>query len=511
MEKHTLNENEAVIFVLNTGELSAAGFDGSFNDLASDLEDVGASISGEYDEDGTPIMSIYGIEAEDLEDILSDYGIEDPTQFTADVEDGETFDFDEDQDGDVPEDDDEEFEIVDDEDDEELEIVDDEPDMMEESRRFQRTTKPLGTQNLSEAVTIKILNQVKDLAIQKRIMDDVKKAINEQQELASYKVPLPFAGIKVNGKEIIYESENTLKNMLHEAKFNYKKYYKKYKSLNESEDQTAVKYGKVLRKQHKLINLLENVIAFKNGTLFEGLFDDSETGNIDNTDNTQEMSDQTATLTSIVFKVKNADDFIKTLVDNGIPEEALEKGGSSTDGSDENNQEQPQDQAPADGGMGADMGGGAPMGGQPAPAGGGNPFESLSVRLSNKLNEDDANPFADDGQDAAGNPFGDSDQPSEDSNVDPLQTESNDNAEEGEEVRLVDTSFAAKVQEILQNVYGYSKEDFENKIGGEIEDDGQDGSDGSVEENPSEESAAESGDDDGTEEEINPADIFQDI
>lgn len=547
---------DELIFVLNTGEMKENGFEGSFNDFAKELEDEGAVVSGDYDTDGVPVMTVYGVDVEKMESMLSDYGIDNPSDFTSEVEAGDEFDFDEDEDADeevidVTDDDDElademEDELEDD-DDEIIEIVDDDDDAVEESRfsrmsRMRRMPrriaenaqakkeKPKGTQNLSESVTKKILTEVKDRAIMKRILESFKqkaqafqsRILNEQKReekrVQELKESYPYYGVKVNGVEMQDMNATQISNLLHEAKFNYKKYYKKYKSLNESEDQLAVKYGKVLRKQHKLISLLEGALKYLNED--EALAQPEANAEAPATDapvdNSNELSGQTATLTSIVFKVKNADDFIKTLVDNGIPEEALEKGGDSSLETEE--EEIPEEEGAQDGGAPMDdagMGGGAPQGGAPmggAPQGGGNPFESLSTRLTkkNKLNEDDANPFMDD---ADGNPnaFGSQDQPAEDAGVDPTASETSNNAEEGEEVRLVDTSYAKKVQEILQDVYGFTKEQFEDKIGGQLEDDEAeaDGSEDEAESN--EDGTVGDPDKEGTEEEISPEDIFGDL
>lgn len=522
-------ENDELIFVLNTAELKDGGFEGSFNDMASEFEDSGAVVSGDYDEDGTPIMTVFGISTEEINDILSSYGVENPEEYTAEVESAENMDFDEEE-GNVEADDDEVVEIADDDDDDDevIEIVDDEEEVMEEHtvirrarpvmehrhrpsmrprQRSRKTVdeKPKGTQNLSESVTNKILAQVKDVAMMNRILERYEFYANVEADCEAYTPNIPYAGIKVNGKEIIYESVDTLQNMLNETKSNYKKYYKGYKSLNESEGEQSLKYKKVLKKQHSLIQILENVLEFKGGRLME----DEMMGDADNATSTEdtnpsnELGDQTATLTSIVFKVKDADAFIKTLVDNGIPEEALEKTASddAAAGSDAQPEEQPQQNqmmggAPDAGGMGA-MGGAPDAGGM----GGGNPFESLTTRLTSRLNED---------ENGGENPFAEPDQPASDSGVDPLSTESNDNAESGEEVRLIDTSYASKVQQILQDVYGYSKEQFEDKLGGQIEAEGQemgDGSDGESDEWADDENSEK----DGEEEEIKPEDIFGDL
>lgn len=508
-------KNEEIVFVLNTAELKEGGFEGSFNELADELEGRGATVSGNYDDDGNPVMAIYGIDVEELNSLLASYGVDNPEDYTAEEEDVEEFDFDTtndvddedeyhspeiDNDSEFEDEDDEDIEIEDDDEDIEIEDDDDEEDF--ESKRFSPSIRRhqkkqfKGTANLSEAVTNKIIAEVKDLAISARILESMNESIQKEKTLREYKLPLPFAGITVNGKEIIMMTESALQNTLKEAKTNYRKYYGKYKSLNESQSHDKSKYAKVLKKQSRLITILENVIALKTGKL-------NEEENAED----KELGDKVATLTAITFKVKDADKFIKVLTDNGIPEDVLQKveneDDSSSDGSQENNgEQQPQDanaaaaqpqEAPA--AQPAPQGGGDMGGGM----GGGNPFESLTSRLTTKLNEDE-------------NPFGDTDQPATDGDVDPTNTESHDNNETGEEVRLTDTKYAPKVKEILQKVYKYKEENFDDKIGGEFVegDEDQDGSEdsGFDEEGNQKENDAEKV---GDEETIDPASVFNDI
>ena len=82
-------KNEEIVFVLNTAELREGGFEGSFNELANELEERGATVSGNYDDEGNPVMAIYGIEVEELNSLLSSYGVDNPEDYTAEEEDSE--------------------------------------------------------------------------------------------------------------------------------------------------------------------------------------------------------------------------------------------------------------------------------------------------------------------------------------------------------------------------------------------------------------------------------------
>jgi len=332
-----------------------------------------------------------------------------------------------------------------------------------------------------------------------------------------------WSNSKVNGIEIWKYRNVDIVDLLAESKKNYRTVYKKYKSLNESSTKKR-DFVRVLKKQRKLIELLEAEYRFRNineDNLDQGGQDLESAAAQDNSqDDTQEAS-----LTSIVFKVKDADEFIKVLTDNGIPAEALKKGSEMQDDGSDNDQQDDQQQADQAAPAPDAMGGATPAAAPAAPAASANPFESVTTPLTkkNKLNED-GNPFdqlaAPDAQGETN--LGDPDQPGPVDGVDPLNTDESADTGEGEEVILTDTSYASKVQKILEDIYGYSKKDFEDKIGGEIVDDGGsdevadeetnpfdniDGSDGGSD------GAVEEEDDDkvGQETSISPADIFGDL
>ena len=573
-------DNE-LTFVLSTSELKDAGFEGSFNSLADELAEMDCVVTGSYDEDGSPIITVVGISPEELGDKLSEYGVEDASQFTTPVEPSEVegVDLDTDQDGDditsedeggADSEDEEDVEIEEDNEDDnlednpedepsgdpdddpedelnddgEVEIIEDDEDLddgadeddpvIDESKKTE--TKYKGTKNISESLMSEILESVKDEYLLKRVqmrsnmLNEMKKAqAKREQELnEEFNKPVSiylnsWSNSKVNGIEIWKYRNVDIVDLLAESKKNYRTVYKKYKSLNESSTKKR-DFVKVLKKQRKLIELLEAEYRFRNineDNLDQGGQDlESYAAQDSSQDGTQEAS-----LTSIVFKVKDADEFIKVLTDNGIPAEALKKGSEmQDDGSDDAQQDEQQQAGQADpNAMGAAAPAAAPAPAAPAPSA--NPFESVTTPLTkkNKLNED-GNPFdqlaAPDTQGETN--LGDPDQPGPVDGVDPLNTDESADAGEGEEVILTDTSYASKVQKILEDIYGYSKKDFEDKIGGEIVDDG--GSDGTTDEetNPFDniddsdggsDGAVEEEDDDkvGQETSISPADIFGDI
>lgn len=82
-------------YILNCDELENAGFKGSFNDLRDEIESRGGEVSGQLSEDDRPSMIVKEMSSVDLGDILSNFGIEDPSQFLDDLdEDDDQFDFD---------------------------------------------------------------------------------------------------------------------------------------------------------------------------------------------------------------------------------------------------------------------------------------------------------------------------------------------------------------------------------------------------------------------------------
>jgi len=591
-------DNE-LTFVLSTTELKNAGFEGSFNQFADEIAEMDCIVSGTYDEEGCPVITIVGIDEKELADKLVEFGVGTPEQFTTPVEPSSVGgnDLDTNQDGediiDLPdeeetqeddptedetpdeEDEDEEIEIEEDEeeeivdlhdqeeelhdqeeeihdqeeeiapDEEEIELHDEEEEIhdQEEERHEEiedefaddldesKKKNFKGTKNISESLMTSILATVKDKFMTKRITSrmSVLESMKAEQEKNLNESSKPvtiylnsWSNNKVNGVEIWKYRNIDIVDLLAEAKASYKTVYKKYKSLNESSSKRK-DFVSVLRKQRALIEMLESEFRFRN--INEDDLADAGSQDLESNDSQEEA--QEMSLTSIVFKVKDADEFIKVLTDNGIPAEALKKGSEMADddtaGSDGGDNANAQDQAaaPAPDAMNA-----SPAA-APAPAGGANPFESVTTPLTkkNKLNED-GNPFdqlaAPESQGESN--IGDPDQPGPTDGVDPLNTDEAADTGDGEEVILTDTSYASKVQKILEDIYGYAKADFEDKIGGEIVDEENDGSDGSVEDNndnpfndmdgsDGSDSAEDEEDDSkiGIQDSISPQDIFGDI
>ena len=597
MKIRRLNEGEEDIFIIGTQELTDAGFEGDFNELRDELQDRDAVVIGGYDEDGAPTMTITKIDADEIEDVLSSYGIDDPKEFTKDVDDfNDDFDFNKNIEGEEiepddadPDDDDfinvegadgdEEVNVIDDTDEgnggeddgDEIDVIDDETNESLDLRRFFAANRRSGGQsvgNLSESATRHILSEVKKIGSKTRstyqaIMEGFhkrqKNRLNENRihnqimgilaEGVSTMVnpkatKSPNADVKVNGRKLSETSDVLLENLLADATKEFAQLSGEYYKARKAKDKKAMKsLTEAVRNQSGLMDILMEERAFRKNSLNEDAIDNAPGQTSDPNNQTiptgdgegaqdapqdggqeNELSNQEANLTGLVFTVKNADDFIKTLTDNGIPADALEKvedtdaNDDGSDGGQEGNQD-------ANGG-GTDMGG-APgmdtgMGGgasAPAPAPAANPFESVKPKNGNHLNEAD-NPFADDDNADNGNPFAEpsegADTPTDSNDGGGEDTTPDDGTQGGEKVRLKDASYASKVREILADVYKYPTERFDDKIGGQIIDDNvtDDGSDddGSDDGNDNGGSAPQDDNDkDGVVDDLNPLDVFGDI
>lgn len=591
MKIRRINESEEDIFVIGTQELTDAGFDGDFNELRDEFENRDAVVIGSYDEDGNPTMTITKIDSDEVESVLSDFGIDDPSEFTQDVDTNDDFDFNKTIDGDDieetdntdPEDDDfitvngadgdEEVDVIDDteggsdnipgDEDAEIDVIDDETNESLNLRDFFAANRQKGgaVGVLTESATRHILSKVKKIGSKTRetyqaIMEGFRtrqaNKVNEERihnqimgilvEGAAGMVnpkaaKSPHANVKINGKKLSETSDLLLETMTADATKEFAVLSGEYLKVKKEKNRKAMKsLTESIRNQSDLLNILFEEKTFRKGTLNEDAIDNAPAQTSDPNNQTaptgdtsqqpadggseNELSNQEAELTAVVFTVKNADEFIKVLTDNGIPAKVLEKvedaSAEDNDGSD-NGEGDAQNQPDANmGGAPApaptpDAGGGM---GAPAPAA--NPFESHKPKGNPQhLNEDAVNPFADEtegGEGGGDNPFAEDVQPSD------TPTDDNTADEEpvgGEKVRLKDASFVTKVREILANVYKYGTEKFDDKIGGQIIDDNSTPDDGSEDDSSEDDDNGGGTDDynekDGVVDDLNPLDVFGDI
>lgn len=203
---------------------------------------------------------------------------------------------------------------------------------------------------------------------------------------------------------------------------------------------------------------------------FDSKDTDADTDKNNNIDNDDSVSDnksddneyEDVELTGIEFTMKNkeaADEFVDTLVNNGIPEDALEiiEEDNSTNESFRYTRN----------------------------------YKKLFEEDDMILNEEDD----------------DEDENSESS--DKEEKENNESSENPVIVRLTDTNYTSQVADILEKEYGYSKEEFEDKIGGSIIDDESSDDDSNKEDKDKEKDENKS--DGDSDEEISLDDIFKDM
>lgn len=369
-------------------------------------------------------------------------------------------------------DDDTEYSFDDDDDssDDEEDEVDDDVHYMEpdddddiDYSFIDSANESLGTRNVSEKLANQIIDKAIDHALFERVTNHIHSdLITEQMNEKNN----PWSNTCLDAKPVWRYSNGAVSRIMNETKKDYRKNYTDWKHISGNSDEKN-KLAKKLVNESRIIKVLSKELETRKKNTKPALFEGEDDG-------------ETATLTAITFKVKNADDFIKTLTDNGIPESALEKVGGDDEGSDEAPQ-QPAPQQPAPEA--------APQQSQQTQ----NPFESKQEH-GHALFEDE-NPFDNDSE--PDNPFGEADEAED--------TEGHS----AEIVKLTDTSYAARVQKILQDVYGYSREDFEDKIGGTIE--GDDNSDNAGSENEETQPSENKTDDDFGESSISPQDVFGDL
>ena len=78
---------------------------------------------------------------------------------------------------------------------------------------------------------------------------------------------------------------------------------------------------------------------------------------------------------------------------------------------------------------------------------------------------------------------------------------------------LTDTDYAPQMSDVLQDIWGLTKEEFEEMIGGEIvaADDDEDSSDDKEKKDDSEDKSDKSSDEDDSLEDFDPDEIFKDL
>ena len=283
----------------------------------------------------------------------------------------------------------------------------------------------------------------------------------------------------INGKNITEYSAKELLELLNTVKKQHTNLMKSYKSLNESATKsTKRELRTAIENKERLMLILDEELTyrltFKKLNKSKAINEDEENPleplsvdptDGDDTDETPD-NDEEVELSRVVITVANqdaADELKQSLVDAGVPDDAIEfETDDETDDSedsddtdseaDENSDENTDTDDTADE----------------------TPNESLHYNKFKKLLEDDdpESDKADDSTDDNAKDGEDSDENSDDNSDD-----SSDSEDKPIKVVLTNTDYVNDLADVLNNEYGISKEEFEEMIGGQIVDDSEDSDD----------------------------------
>ena len=283
----------------------------------------------------------------------------------------------------------------------------------------------------------------------------------------------------INGKNITEYSAKELLELLNTIKKQHTNLMKSYKSLNESATKsTKRELRTAIENKERLMLILDEELTyrltFKKLNKSKAINEDEENPlkplpvdptDGDDTDETPD-NDEEVELSRVVITVANqdaADELKQSLVDAGVPDDAIEfETDDETDDSedsddtdseaDENSDENTDTDDTADE----------------------TPNESLHYNKFKKLLEDD-DPESDKADDSTDDNAKDDED--SDANSDDNSDDSSDSEDKPIKVVLTNTDYVNDLADVLNNEYGISKEEFEEMIGGQIVDDSDDSDD----------------------------------
>ena len=287
----------------------------------------------------------------------------------------------------------------------------------------------------------------------------------------------------INGKNITEYSAKELLELLNTVKKQHTNLMKSYKSLYESATKSTKRELRTeIENKERLMLILDEELTyrltFKKLNKSKAINEDEENPleplSVDPTDgddkNETPDNDEEVELSRVVITVANqdaADELKQSLVDAGVPDDAIEfetddetddsedsddKDSDTDETSDDNSDENTDTDDTADE----------------------TPNESLHYNKFKKLLEDDdpESDKADDSTDDNAKDGEDSDASSDDNSDD-----SSDSEDKPIKVVLTNTDYVNDLADVLNNEYGISKEEFEEMIGGQIVDDSEDSDD----------------------------------
>lgn len=290
----------------------------------------------------------------------------------------------------------------------------------------------------------------------------------------------------INGKNITEYSAKELLELLNTIKKQHTNLMKSYKSLYESATKsTKRELRTAIENKERLMLILDEELTyrltFKKLNKSKAINEDEENPleplSVDPTDgddknesgeDTDETpdNDEEVELSRVVITVANqdaADELKQSLVDAGVPDDAIEfetddETDDSEDSDDTDSEADEKSDENTDAEDTADE----------------TPNESLHYNKFKKLLEDDdtESDKADDSTDDNAKDGEDSDANSDDNSDD-----SSDSEDKPIKVVLTNTDYVNDLADVLNNEYGISKEEFEEMIGGQIVDDSEDSDD----------------------------------
>ena len=330
---------------------------------------------------------------------------------------------------------------------------------------------------------------------------NIKKMIKESLGVDKYNLVLSslrkgkktlYENKKINGKNISKYTSKELYDFLKELQEQKKLLLKKLRNLNESATlRVRRELKEKLELKNRLIKLLDEELTYRL-TVKKMLREQDEENPLepltvdpnaeDNSEDTEEKTenpeeDEEVELSRVVITVANqdaADELKSSLVDAGIPDDAIE---FESDEEEEDTEEEDTEEEETE------------EGNEEEETEESN--ESMYYKKFRRLLEDDA-----EDADAEGEDTEEADAEGEDAEGEDAEGEDTEEADtEGEDspvkVVLTNTDYITDLADVLNDEYGITKDEFEEMIGGEIVDDDEDSEDDESDDEKSEDKESE--------------------
>lgn len=376
---------------------------------------------------------------------------------------------------------------------------------------------------LTESAAINALNKAKneasDYYLMEKLGKDKYKLIVESLEADKTSI---HGNVKVNSKKIEEYTTDELVGLLEKVSRQIDTLEEKVgTTLNETD---TAKLNKELETKKKIQNILDEEISFREAlkavkeddnsnldfkdlnpdTVDNDKKDDESKEDEEKSDEEKDSKDEEkedddknpdedeeVEIGNIIITLdskKSAEELKNDLIDAGIPEDVIEIEPVEDNDEDEEKSDESEDEESKEDSEDE------------------TPNESVKVKAGKKINEDDSEESDE------------SDESDEDEEKDEDKSEDEDSEDDEEETGsykliLTDTDYAPQMSDVLQDIWGLTKEEFEEMIGGEIvaADDDEDSSDDKEKKDDSEDKSDDSSDEDDSLEDFDPDEIFKDL